>query len=356
MCMNIAGRSITADGPLFVVGEIGLNHGGELAEALAMVDVAALAGASAVKLQSLRGETLVTAACPAPAHVDSASLQDFFRQFELDEVAHAAIAERARFLGMAFMSTPFDEAAVAMLERVGCDAYKIASGDLTHHRLIERAAATGKPVVLSTGMSNLDEIYDAVDVARSAGAKSIALLHCVSAYPVPKGSENLQAIATIGKALGLPVGLSDHGTDVSDIVIAVTLGAVLYERHIVLEEDSSAIDAAVSSTPHDLALRLQAADRAKGALGDGRKVCLPAEAANVTASRRALYATRDLEPGETVRAEDVVALRPASGLPANRWHELVGCRLQRPVAAGAPFEIHDLDLWAAIGREIRNAA
>ena len=356
MCMNIAGRSITSDGPLFVIGEIGLNHGGELAEALAMVDVAALAGASAVKLQSLRGATLVTAACPAPAHVDSASLQDFFRQFELDEAAHAAIAERARFLGMAFMSTPFDEAAVAMLERVGCDAYKIASGDLTHHRLIERAAATGKPLVLSTGMSNLDEIYDAVDVARSAGAKSIALLHCVSAYPVPKGSENLQAIATIGKALGLPVGLSDHGTDVSDIVIAVTLGAVLYERHIVLEEDSSAIDAAVSSTPHDLALRLQAADRAKGALGDGRKVCLPAEAANITASRRALYATRDLEPGETVRAEDVVALRPASGLPANRWHELVGCRLQRPVAAGAPFEIHDLDLWAAIGREIRNAA
>src|SRR4249920_2646860 len=103
MCMNIAGRSITSDGPLFVIGEIGLNHGGELAEALAMVDVAALAGASAVKLQSLRGETLVTAACPAPAYVDSASLQDFFRQFELDEAAHAAIAERARFLGMAFM-------------------------------------------------------------------------------------------------------------------------------------------------------------------------------------------------------------------------------------------------------------
>ena len=168
--------------------------------------------------------------------------------------------------------------------------------------------------------------------------------------------QNLQAIATIGKALGLPVGLSDHGTDPNDIVIAVALGAVLYERHIVLEEDSGAIDAAVSSTPHDLAVRLQSADRAKGALGDGRKVCLPTEAVNVQASRRALYATRDLEPGETVRPEDVVALRPAAGLPANRWHELVGCRLQRPVSAGAPFEAHDLDLWAAIGRAVRNAA
>jgi sialic acid synthase SpsE len=341
---------------LFVIGEIGLNHGGALAEALAMVDVAALAGASAVKLQSLKGETLVTAACPAPAHIASTSLQDFFRQFELDEAAHAAVAARARFLGMAFMSTPFDEATVAMLERVGCDAYKIASGDITHHRLIERAAATGKPLVLSTGMSNLDEVYDAVDVARNAGAKWIALMHCVSAYPVPRGSENLQALATLAKELRLPVGLSDHGTDPSDIVIAVTLGASLYERHIVLEEDSAAIDAAVSSTPHDLAVRLQSADRAKNALGDGRKLCQSAEAANVTASRRALYATRDLEPGETIRPEDVIALRPALGLSASRWHELVGCRLQRPVAAGAPFEVHDLDLWAAIGREVRNAA
>ena len=165
-----------------------------------------------------------------------------------------------------------------------------------------------------------------------------------------------RAIATLAKALGLPVGLSDHGIDATDIIIAVTLGASLYERHIVLEEESSAIDAAVSSTPHDLAVRLQAADRAKGALGDGRKVCLPAEAVNVTASRRALYATRDLEPGETIRPEDVIALRPAIGLPASRWHELVGCRLQRQVSAGAPFESCDLDLWAAIGREVRDAA
>jgi sialic acid synthase SpsE len=356
MCMNIAGRSIASDAPLFVVGEIGLNHGGALSEALAMVDVAALAGASAVKLQSLRGETLVTAACPAPAHVESASLQDFFRQFELDEEAHSAIAARARFLGLAFMSTPFDEAAVTMLERVGCDAYKIASGDITHHRLIERAAATGKPLVLSTGMSGIGEIREAVYVARHAGAPSIALLHCVSAYPVPKGSENLQAIATLAREFGLPVGLSDHGTDPTDIVIAVTLGAVLYERHIVLEEDSSAIDAAVSSTPHDLAVRLQAADRAKTALGNGRKVCLPPEAANVTASRRALYATRDLEPGQTIRPEDVVALRPAVGLGADRWHELMGSRLQRPISAGAPFEVEDLDLWAIAGREARDAA
>ena len=138
MCMMIADREVAANAPLFVIAEIGLNHGGDIDEALALVDAAAGAGASAVKLQSLRGETLVTAGCPGPAHVDSASLVDFFRRFELDEAAHAAVAARARARGLAFMSTPFEEAAVDMLERLGCDAYKIASGDVTHHRLIER--------------------------------------------------------------------------------------------------------------------------------------------------------------------------------------------------------------------------
>jgi N,N'-diacetyllegionaminate synthase len=356
MSMKIADRRVGADAPLFVIAEIGLNHGGVLSEALALVDAAAAAGASAVKLQSLRGDTLVTAACPAPAHVESASLRDFFRQFELDEAAHAAVAGRARSLGLAFMSTPFDEAAVAMLERVGCDAYKIASGDLTHHRLIERAAATGKPLVMSTGMSDLAEAHDAVALARRAGASSIALLHCVSAYPVPRGSENLRAIATLAVELGLPTGLSDHGTDDGDIIAAVALGAVLYERHIVLEVNSSAIDAAVSSTGPQLEWRIRAAARTRAALGDGRKVCLTSEALNVAASRRALYATRDLEPGDAVRAEDIVALRPAAGLAASRWHELVGCRLQRAIPSGTPFALQDLDLAAIAGREARDAA
>ena len=153
MTMEIAGRRLGVDAPLFGIAEIGLSHGGAQAEALRLVDVAAAAGVSAVKLQSLCGDTLVTASCPGPAHVAGESLREFFRQFELDEGAHAAVAARARAHGLAFMSTPFDESAVDMLERVGCDAYKIASGDITHHRLIERAALTGKPLVMSTGMS-----------------------------------------------------------------------------------------------------------------------------------------------------------------------------------------------------------
>lgn len=340
--MSIAGRSLGPGHPLFVIAEIGLNHGGSPEEALRLVDAAARAGASAVKLQSLRGETLVAADCPPPAHVDCASLRDFFAGFELDEQAHARIAARAHGLGLAFMSTPFDEAAVAMLERVGCDAYKIASGDLTHHRLIAAAAATGKPLVISTGMGELAEVRAALGCARAAGARHVALLHCVSAYPVPAGSENLRAITALSAGCGVPVGLSDHGTDPAAVVLAVALGASVYERHLVLDSGSTAIDAPVSATPEALAAAVQAAARATAALGSGEKTCLAAELPNRHPSRRALYATRDLAPGHVIGQDDVIALRPAAGLPASAWRLLEGQRLTRAVAAGAPFLLCDV--------------
>ncbi len=356
MRMMIGNHRVGADAPLFVIAEIGLNHGGSASEALALVDAAARAGASAVKLQSLRGATLVAASCPPPAHVSSTSLRSFFEQFELDEAAHAAVAARAHSLGLAFMSTPFDEAAVGMLARVGCDALKIASGDITHLHLIERAAATGLPLVLSTGMSTIEEVREAVAVTRRAGAVDVAVLHCVSAYPIPAGSENLGAIAALAASLGLPVGLSVHGTSEDDVVAAVALGAVIYERHLIPRDESEAIDAAVSSTPAGLASRIRAASRVRAALGTGSKTCVPAEAVNKTASRRALYATRRLSPGEQVSEADVVALRPAIGLDARRWHDLVGSRVTRPIEEGQPFEDSDVADDRTLGRKDEDAA
>ncbi len=356
MRLTIGNHRVGGDAPLFVIAEIGLNHGGSIQAALALVDAAGSAGASAVKLQSLRGATLVAASCPAPAHVSTTSLRSFFEQFELDEAAHYAVAERARALGMAFMSTPFDEDAVHMLSRIGCDALKIASGDITHFHLIERAAATGLPLVLSTGMSTLDEVREAVSVARHAGAAEIAVLHCVSAYPIPAGSENLGAIADLGRSLGVPVGLSDHGTDEDDVVAAVALGAVIYERHLIPRDESDAIDAAVSSTPAALASRIRAASRTRAALGAGLKTCVPAEAVNRNGSRRALYATRRLAPGERVSEADIVALRPAIGLDARRWNDLVGSRMTRSVEEGQPFEDSDVAEVRGPGRKDEDAA
>jgi sialic acid synthase SpsE len=332
--LDIAGRRVAEDMPLFVIAEIGINHGGELDRALALVDAAAGAGAHAVKLQTIIARDLVGPQCAAPAHVTAESLVDFFEQFELDETAHDAVAERARLRGLKLVSTPFSEAAVDLLERVGVDAYKIASGDLDWDQLIVRCAATGKPLIVSTGMATLAEARHAVAVARMAGAKDIALLHCVSAYPVPRGSENLLAIRTLSAECGVPVGLSDHAGDAFAVPMAVALGASLYERHLVLQDDLAAIDRAVSSTPDELAAAICAAERAWLALGSGRKACLAAEAVNLVASRRSLCAARHLPAGTALTTGDLVALRPATGLPPSSLPIIVGRRLARSIQQG----------------------
>jgi sialic acid synthase SpsE len=330
--MIIGRHRIGRGEPLFVIAEIGLNHGGSVERALTMVDAAADAGASAVKLQTVIAAELAVAS----------PIRDFFATFELDEAAHRAVAARARARGLAFLSTPLSERAVDMLERVGVDAYKIASGDLTWTGLIERCARTAKPVIISTGLASVDEIARAYEAARAGGAPGIALLHCVSAYPVPAGSENLRAIVTLAERFPGPVGLSDHGSDSFAVPIAVTLGASIYERHFILVDGDEAVDAAVSSSAAGFAAIVRTAARAAAALGSGVKTCLAAEAPCLV-SRRGLYAVRDLAAGHTVRADDVIALRPASALSADKVSALVGSTLARDMAAGAPFLLTDLE-------------
>ena len=336
MLREIGGRRVGAGKPLFVIAEIGLNHGGNVDVAREMVAAAAAAGASAVKLQTLRADRLVASACPAPVHVGATSLRDFFRRFELDEDAHHRLAHEARRRGLTFMSTPFDEDAVDLLERVGCEAYKIASGDITNTGLLERVAQTGKPIVMSTGMSSTREIAAAMGTLHAAGGRDIALLHCVSSYPVPAYSQNLRAIDDLSRTFAVPVGLSDHSTDPQAIVLAVALGASIYEKHFMLD-GQDAIDAPVSATPEQLAELIQAAESARRALGHGRKECLASESANVEASRRSLYATRDLKAGDIVTVSAVTALRPAGGLDPRFRRDLVGRRMTRDLPAGASF-------------------
>jgi N,N'-diacetyllegionaminate synthase len=336
---EIAGRQIGPDEPLFVIAEIGLNHDGSVDRALALVDAAAEAGASAVKLQTLVAADLVTATCPAPAHVQAPSMVAFFSRFELDESAHRAIVGRARRRGLAVMATPFSIGSVEMLERVGVDAYKIASGDLTYHGLIDRCARTGRQLVLSTGMATLSEVELAIRTAERAAGRC-ALLHCVSAYPVPGGSENLRAIVSLANAFDLPVGLSDHTTTMASVPVAVAFGASLYERHLAIDDD--AIDRAVSSTPKELAAIVRLAADAAAALGHGRKECLQAELDNRAPSRRSLWAKRSLPAGHVVGADDVAVLRPGTGLAPILESRLIGVRLMRSIASGEPFLATDL--------------
>lgn len=340
--LEIGGHTVAAFAPLFVVAEIGLNHGGSLDRALALIDAAAAAGATAVKFQTLDAAALVAPGAPAPAHVTASSMSEFFAGFELDEQAHQRMIERARACGLVVMATPFSEASVDMLQRLGIDAFKIASGDITWRALITRCARTGKPLVISTGMSGLNEVARALDWARTARASGVALLHCVSAYPVPPGHENLRAITSLAHAFGTPVGLSDHAADSFSLPLAVALGAAIYERHLVLEAGDDAIDAAVSSTPEQLAEMVETAARVRAALGSGQKVCLPAERPNLLASRRALYSTRRLVAGQAVFKDDLIALRPGIGLSAERQEDLVGRILPRDMDEGMAFVERDL--------------
>jgi len=339
---DIGGRPVGPHSPVFAIAEIGLNHGGSPARALELVDAAAGAGASAVKLQTLYADRLVAAVCPAPAHVDAVSLRAFFATFELDLDAHQAIADRARRHGLAVMTTPFAEDVVPALVEIGFDAYKIASGDITYLDLIGTVAATGVPLVMSSGMSDLAEVASALRAARAAGGTELAVLHCVSAYPAPSESENLRAVATLADAFDLPVGLSDHGAGLPSAVAAVALGACIYERHLVLPGDTQAIDAAVSSTPDEFAEIVVAMERARRALGSGVKVRQAAEAVNATASRRGLYAARPLRAGHQVSRMDVIALRPETHVTPTQIGVLVGATLRRDVKAGEPFEPGDL--------------
>jgi sialic acid synthase SpsE len=343
MWPEIGGRPVGTDVPVFVIAEIGLNHGGDLERALRMVDAAAWSGASAIKLQTLCADRLVAESCPAPAHVAASSLREFFSAFELDAQAHRAVVDRARQHGLAVLSTPFAEDVVPMLAALDIDAFKIASGDLTYDGLIAAVARTGKPVVISTGMATLEEAARAVRVARCAGAAQVAVLHCVSAYPTPAGSENLSAIDTLARALGVPVGLSDHSSGgVISAVAAVALGACIYERHLMLDDGVDAIDAAVSSTPADLQTIVTAMEAARVALGDGRKRCQAAEAPNVVPSRRGLYTRRPMRAGERITEADVIALRPATTVSPSALSRLVGSVLDRDLAAGEAFQLRDI--------------
>ncbi|HEY6507482.1 MAG TPA: N-acetylneuraminate synthase family protein [Vicinamibacterales bacterium] len=332
-----ADRTLTWSGDGIVsIAEIGLNHGGSVGRALEMVDAAARAGATAIKLQSVVAEKLVSAAASLE-HVGATSLGEFFRGLELAWEAHGAIVARAHARGVFALTTPFAVDAVPVLAALGFDGFKVASGDLTYTDLIGAVAATGRPVVLSSGMSTVDEVATALEVARAAGGRELAILHCVSAYPTPVADENLRAITTLRAACDVPVGLSDHGRGLASAIAAVALGARVYERHFVLAGDDTAVDRAVSSTPDELATIVTAMETTRVALGDGRKTCRPAERANRRASRRGLYAARALAAGDVVTPGDIAVLRPSTALSPSDVHLLVGQVLAKPVAAGEAF-------------------
>lgn len=336
--MEIAGRPVGRGHPCLIIAEAGVNHNGDLGRALEMIDRAAEAGADAVKFQSFFADEIVTRSAPKAGYQrqttdEGESQYEMLRSLELDEAQQAALVEACARRGILFLSTPYDLRSVALLERLGVSAYKIASTDTTNLPFLRAVGRTGRPVLLSTGMCDLGEVEAAVRACRAEGDAGLALLHCTSEYPAPLAEANLRAIGTLERAFGCPVGFSDHTPGIEAGPWAVAAGACVLEKHFTLDRSLPGPDHAASLEPGELAAAVRAVRALEAALGDGIKRVMPSEAANKPAMQKSLVARRAIAAGETITAESLACKRPATGLPPAFWERVIGRPAARDIAA-----------------------
>lgn len=332
-------------GRCYVIAEAGINHNGDPDLALQLVDVAARAGADAVKFQAFRVERLVSPSTPMAEYQKAntgveQSQAEMLAGYALDEEIFAAITERARERGLAFLCTPFDEGSADAIGPL-VKAFKVPSGELTNALLLEHLAAKGKPMLLSTGMATLEEVRDALRVVRAVRPVPVAVLHCVTAYPAAPGDCNLTAMTTMRAALRVPIGWSDHTQGTAVTLAAVALGASIIEKHFTLDRTMAGPDHAASLEPDELTSMIRDVRIVEAALGDGRKIPMEAERANARLVRKSLHAARGLHAGRPLERADVEALRPGTGIAPTQLHVLLGRRLTRNVAVGEPLSEGD---------------
>jgi pseudaminic acid synthase len=343
--ITIAGRRIGPGHPPYVIAEMSGNHNGDIKRALALLEAAKTADADAVKLQTYTADT-ITIDHDAPEFHIKGGLWDGYTLHRLYDVAHTPwewhpqLFAKARELGITVFSSPFDPTAIDFLEGLGAPAYKIASFEIVDLPLVQYAAKTGKPLIISTGIASLGEIAEAVEVARAAGCREIALLHCTSGYPTPPEESNLRTIANLADAFGVVTGLSDHTLGMAVPVAAVALGASLIEKHFTLnrEEDclNKVVDADFSLNPDELSRMVIDCRTAWTALGKISYELEASEKGNKT-FRRSLYAVQDIPAGGRFTAENVRSIRPGHGLPPKHLPDVLGRRAGRAIARGTPL-------------------
>ncbi|NHC46379.1 pseudaminic acid synthase [Motilibacter aurantiacus] len=329
--ISIGQRPVGPGHPCYVIAEAGANHNRDLDTAKRLIDVAAESGSDAVKFQTYTAEGLYSRKTPNPSYLKNSSLLkdqetvwELIKRVEIPWEWHEELASHAAAAGIDFLSTPFEEAAVDLLETVKVPAYKIASYEITHLPLIEYAARTGKPLLLSTGMASLADIERALDVANEAGCEQVALLHCAINYPPRFEDLNLRAISTLASAFQVPIGWSDHTPGHTADVAAVTLGATLVEKHYTLSRDQEGPDHAFALEPDELTAMVKAIREAEASLGTPVKRVTPAEAEMYRIGRRSLVAARDLPAGTVVTREDIAVKRPGYGIPVHELDAVLG--------------------------------
>jgi N,N'-diacetyllegionaminate synthase len=342
--IRIGNKSVGPQQPVFVIAEAGVNHNGDLAMARALIDVAVEAGADAVKFQTFHADLLATADAPKAEYQlqttgDGESQLEMLRRLELTSEAHRELQFHCHERGIIFLSTPFDEAAVDLLDELGVPAFKISSGDLTNSPLLEHVAQKGKPVILSTGMAELSEVIEAVSVLNAAGCENPVLLHCVSNYPADPADVNLRAMQTMRAAFDVPVGFSDHTTGIDISLAAVALGACVIEKHFTLGRTLPGPDHRASLEPAELRQLIQAIRRVETALGDGRKMPTASELETAKIARRSLIAAVDISAGATLVREMIALRRPGTGLAPSTLETLLGQHALRDISAGTVLNL-----------------
>jgi N-acetylneuraminate synthase len=337
----IAGRAIGPQAPPFVIAELSGNHNGELDRALRLIDAAAAAGADAVKLQTYTPDT-ITLDCDGPGFRlqgglwDGRTLYDLYAEAHTPFAWHAPLFAHARAQGLVVFSSPFDETAVALLQSLDAPAYKIASFEAVDLPLIACAAATDRPLIISTGMTSPAEIGEAIGVARAHGDGGVALLHCVSDYPARYPDANLRMVARLAADFGCVAGLSDHTPGTAAAVAAVALGACIIEKHVTLARADGGPDAAFSLEPDELARLVQDCRHAWEALGEASYARGESESANKQ-FRRSLYVVRDVPAGASLTPGDVRSIRPGDGLAPMHLPQVLGRAAVRDLRRGEPF-------------------
>lgn len=339
----IAGRRIGPGHAPFVIAEMSGNHNQSLERALQIVEAAARAGAHALKLQTYTADTMTLDSDGDGFRIDDpgslwkgASLYKLYQQAYTPWEWHAPLFARARELGMIPFSTPFDESAVEFLEELGVPCYKIASFENTDLPLIRRVAATGKPMIISTGMATVAELHDTVQAARDAGCNAFVLLKCTSTYPATADNTNIATIPHMRALFDCQVGLSDHTMGVGVAVAAVALGATLIEKHFTLARADGGVDSTFSLEPAELRQLVVESERAWQSLGAIRYGACGAEKMSLQ-FRRSLYVVKDLAAGEALSADNVRAIRPGLGLPPKHLEKVMGLHVHKAVTRGTPL-------------------
>ncbi len=313
---------------VYIIAEAGVNHNGSFALACKLVDAAREAGVDCIKFQTFKAKNLVSRTAQKAEYqkktTGDSSQQEMLKKLELSFNEFLQLKEYCKKSGISFLSTPFDFESIDFLNSIDMPFWKIPSGEVTNLPYLVELAKTGKPVVMSTGMCNMEEIRAAIDVLKKFGATKIKLLHCNTEYPTPFEDVNLKAVETMRKEFGLEVGYSDHTKGIEVPIAAVALGATIIEKHFTLDRNMEGPDHKASLEPQELAAMVSSIRHIEQALGTGFKIPTCSEKKNIAIARKSIVAAKDIKKGEMLTGENITVKRPGTGISPMKWFEVLG--------------------------------